>query len=108
MNKSTWVIYDRATSAILKIRNRNGRTTEWYLGESAAKAALTRYSKQSGVLPTDPSYPLYQYGLAESEYYHKTIERTVTRKNFMTGEEFEESINTPYYCSPSSETYWSN
>lgn len=27
--------------------------------------------------------------------------------NLMTGQEVEESINTPYYCSVSSETYWS-
>jgi hypothetical protein len=24
----------------------------------------------------------------------------------MTGEEFQESANRPYHCSPSSETYW--
>jgi hypothetical protein len=25
----------------------------------------------------------------------------------MNGKKFMESVNTPYYCSPSSETYWS-
>ena len=34
--------------------------------------------------------------------------RLVTRKNFMTGKEFQERADTPYYCSPSSETYWSS
>ena len=34
-------------------------------------------------------------------------ETYVTRKNMMTGEEFKERYDTPYYCSPSSETYWS-
>jgi hypothetical protein len=31
----------------------------------------------------------------------------VTRKNMMNGAEFQERYDTPYYCSPSSETYWS-
>jgi len=32
----------------------------------------------------------------------------VTRKNLMSGKEFLEHYDTPYTCSPSSETYWSN
>jgi hypothetical protein len=35
------------------------------------------------------------------------IEKTVTKRNLMSGEEFQERANTPHYCSPSSETYWS-
>ena len=35
---------------------------------------------------------------------HKTY---VTRKNMMTGREYQERFDTPYSCSPSSETYWS-
>lgn len=31
----------------------------------------------------------------------------VEKTNMMTGEKFLESENTPYYCSPASETYWS-
>ncbi len=31
----------------------------------------------------------------------------VKRKNLMSGNEFVERYDTPYYCSPSSETYWS-
>lgn len=30
----------------------------------------------------------------------------VERTNIMTGEKFMESANRPYFCSPSSETYW--
>jgi hypothetical protein len=33
-------------------------------------------------------------------------DRMVTRKNALTGAEFQERADTPYYCSPSSETYW--
>jgi hypothetical protein len=34
-------------------------------------------------------------------------ETYVTRKNMMGGKEFQERYDTPYYCSPSSESYWS-
>lgn len=37
-------------------------------------------------------------------YIHETY---VTRKNIMSGEEFRERYNTPSYCSPSSESYFS-
>ena len=44
--------------------------------------------------------------LARNERYeiHKTY---VTKRNMMNGAEFQERYDTPYYCSPSSETYWS-
>jgi hypothetical protein len=34
-------------------------------------------------------------------------ETYVVRKNLISGQEFEERYDTPYFCSPSSETYWS-
>jgi hypothetical protein len=37
----------------------------------------------------------------------KLFETYVTRKNLVGGKEFQERYDTPYYCSPSSETYWS-
>jgi hypothetical protein len=44
--------------------------------------------------------------LQKGERYiiHETY---VTRKNLLSGAEFRERYDTPYYCSPSSETYWS-
>ena len=40
-------------------------------------------------------------------YVVKVFETYVTRTNMMSGQEFQERYDTPYYCSPSSETYWS-
>jgi len=34
-------------------------------------------------------------------------ETYVTRTNRISGQEFQERYDTPYSCSPSSETYWS-
>jgi hypothetical protein len=35
---------------------------------------------------------------------HETF---VTKTNLMGGKEFTERYDTPYYCSPASESYWS-
>lgn len=44
----------------------------------------------------------------ESEGYTFNIHETfVTRRNIMTGKDFTERYDTPGYCSPSSESYWS-
>lgn len=44
--------------------------------------------------------------LGKNERYeiHETY---VTKTNMMSGLPFQERYDTPYYCSPSSETYWS-
>ena len=40
-------------------------------------------------------------------YKFKIKKTYVKRKNIMSGQMFYERYDTPYYCSPSSETYWS-
>ena len=40
-------------------------------------------------------------------YVREIHETYVTRKNLMGGKEFRERYDTPYFCSPSSEAYWS-
>ena len=40
-------------------------------------------------------------------YVVEVFETFVTRKNLVGGKEFQERYDTPYYCSPSSESYWS-
>ena len=37
-------------------------------------------------------------------FIHETY---VTKRNLMTGVEYQERYDTPYACSPSSEAYWS-
>lgn len=44
---------------------------------------------------------------ASQGYRYEIHETYVTRKNAMNGQEFKERYDTPYYCSPRSETYWS-
>lgn len=45
--------------------------------------------------------------LGKAYIERKASETTVTRTNLMSKEKFEQRIDTPYYCCPSSETYWS-
>lgn len=41
-------------------------------------------------------------------YIRMIHETYVTKINLMTGKEYKERYDTPYYCSASSESYWSN
>ena len=44
---------------------------------------------------------------AEKGYRFEIFDTYVTKTSLMGGKEFVERYDTPYYCSPSSETYWS-
>lgn len=44
---------------------------------------------------------------ASQGFRYEIHETYVTRKNLMSGKEFTERYDTPYFCSPSSESYWS-
>ncbi len=68
-----------------------------YRSLAAAKATRTRLCEKQGWAQDELS-------VVDTESYQP---RMVTRKNLMTGLEFQEDVNTPYFCSPASETYWS-
>ncbi len=44
---------------------------------------------------------------ASQGYRYEIHETYVTRTNLMGGAEYQERYDTPRYCSPSSEAYWS-
>ena len=43
----------------------------------------------------------------EDGYFAQVFETYVVKKNLLSGQEFAERYDTPYFCSPSSESYWS-
>jgi len=49
-------------------------------------------------------FPTYK---AKEGYKFNIVETLVTKRNALSGKEFQERYDTPYYCSPSSESYWS-
>lgn len=96
-----YVIYINKTSAIVG-QNKTYKT----LG--AAKAAISRMQNKIPVADAGTERdPAIMYSIAEVGEYYKNIERTVERVNLMTGKTYRESVNTPSYCSPASESYWS-
>lgn len=101
-----YVVYNTESTRI-EVEKRWGK--EVYATEAAAKAARTRMirkgRKVNGAMVTFKPEDL---AVAELTTYRTLIEKMVKRVNLMSGKEFWESVNTPYYCSPSSETYWSN
>ena len=111
----SYVIYEKSSTLIMgkvymgEMRPDHRKT---YKTMAAAKAALSRASKQWWDLlgrygdPTEND-PQYRMGIAEAEYFHKSIEKSRTRTNIMNNQQFSEKVNTPGYLSPASESYWS-
>jgi hypothetical protein len=89
-----YVVYNVQSTRIVGSRN-----FHHWKSAGAAKAHLTRMGKQG--------YNVTEYAVAETTHYYANIEKTVTRVNLLSGQEFQESVNTPSYCSPASEAYWS-
>ena len=106
-------IYERTSTYIMgKMDQRTGEVRpdhrKAYKTMPAAQAALTRMSKRYRAdLLESVNDPVYRYGIAEANYFHKTIEKSRTVKNMMNGAPIVESVNTPGYMSPRSEAYWS-
>ena len=92
-----YVVYNVGTTQTVN-EKRFGRET--YKTEAAAKAARTRMIKRSKHLANT-------LAISDVAFYTKHVAKTVTRTNLMTGKTYQESVNTPMCCSPSSETYWS-
>jgi hypothetical protein len=90
----SYVVYNLSSTKIVGSRN-----IKHWKSEAAAKAHLTRMGKMG--------YDVTQYAVAETNFYYANLEKTVTKVNLMSGQEYQERANTPYYCSPSSESYWS-
>lgn len=93
-----YFVYDKATTRIV------GKSSG-YKTHSAAVAAITKMGK--GMIMTE-THPVFTLGIAEESYFYRNIEKKVRRVNLATKEEFYEPVNTPSYCSPASESYWSS
>jgi uncharacterized protein (AIM24 family) len=84
-----YVIYNITTTAI-----RKGKA---YKTMAAAKAAMTREQLDQT-----------KWRIAEEVMFAEFVSKKVVRVNMMTGQEYEEDVNTPLCCSSASETYWSS
>lgn len=92
-----YVVYDLESTRIVTPKP-YGKTH--YKTLTAAKAAKTRMLKMKKFVGVD-------LAVLDIEVYRTCVEKMVERVNLMSGKTYWESINTPNYCSPSSEAYWS-
>ena len=86
-----FVIYNKGTTVVV-----GGSETE-----RGAKMRLTRMVN-TGVI-TERN----EHAIVEFDVFYNTIEKFVERTNLMSRKKYMERINTPGYCSPSCESYWS-
>ena len=109
-------IYEKTSTYIMGKMNKHTGVVrpdhrQSYKTMPAAKAALTRMSKRYRAdLLESVNDPLYRYGVAEAEYFHKSIEKSRTVYSIMDHQKekpITERVNMPSHCSPSSESFWS-
>ncbi len=93
----TYVVYEVEST---RIATPKPYGKEYYATEGAAKAAKTRMEKGK-------RWAGKELAVAELTLYRTLIEKMVERTNLMSGKKYMESVNTPNYCSPASEAYWS-
>lgn len=87
-------IVARGTGLIVTDGPNRGRAYKTF---GSARATRTRLCRKSG-------YSVSDLSIIDTKYYKPQM---VVRTNLMTGQEFEEDVNTPNCCSPGSETFWS-
>ena len=71
-----------------------------YYHEKPAHALVAKLETMSWVKPGD-------FAVATVSHYQDFVVHMVERVNLMTGKKYMEPSNTPNYCSPASEAYWS-
>jgi len=85
-------------------------TLEIYKTDARTKSGERFLSKMDlDVKSPKTAVELHYKSVYPAPKYRVEIHETfVTRKSMMGGAEFQERYDTPYYCSPSSETFWSS
>jgi hypothetical protein len=122
-----YVIYNKKTGEVLRAPSGGvGCFKTNYKSESAAKAALTRIDKKDklgkkvDLVPAETKYGMKFDERVETPYVKADFKvadvdtfreefpiKMVEKTNMMSGKKYMEAENTPNYCSPASEAYWS-
>jgi len=96
----SYVVYNKFTTRYLTKHPKVRTKKETFATYAAAQAAITREHNKGVIDRID-------FLIAEYSVFHKSIEKTETVNNLMSGKPVVQSVNTPLGCDPSSETYWS-
>jgi len=82
-------------------------TLEIYKTDKRTKEGKRLVAKQDFAPVTKDYISCVAEGKRKLGLIVEVFETFVTRKNLMGGKSFQERYDTPYFCSPSSESYWS-
>ena len=82
-------------------------TLEIYKKDRRTKEGRRLYAKQDFAPSTKDYIEVVAEQKRQLGFIVEVFETYVTKKNLIGGREFQERYDTPYYCSPSSESYWS-
>lgn len=93
----SYVIYHKETT----IQFCTSARKDTWASKGAATRALNAAEREGKIVDKE------KYAIAEIMDFRRNIEKTRRVKNLMSGEWYEESVNTPAYCSPAHESYWS-
>jgi len=97
------------SSRLFETRSGAKRSLNTYIKKLSAKKAeyVERYGVDGFDNQTGRELDEMKKGIVIDEKTFKEKEPLAIRKCFMSGETFVEPLNTPFYASRSSETYWS-
>ncbi len=82
-------------------------TLEIYKSDRRVKGGYRLIEKKDFAPVTKDFIDTVAEKFMQDGYMVKVFETYVTKTNLMGGAKFTERYDTPYYCSPSSESYWS-
>ena len=81
-------------------------TLEFYKTDKRTKEGVRLVEKRDFAPVTKDYINSVVKQWTEFGFIVKVFETYVTHKNLVTGKEFQERYDTPYFCLPSSESYW--
>ena len=82
-------------------------TLEIYKQDKRTKEGRRLYAKQDFAPSTKDYISTVVEAKRKLGFIVEVFETFVVRKNLMTGTTFKERYDTPYFCSPSRESFWS-
>ena len=82
-------------------------TLEIYKQDKRTKEGRRLYAKQDFAPSTKDYISTVADAKRQLGFIVEVFETFVVRKNLMTGTTFQERYDTPYFCSPSRESFWS-
>lgn len=82
-------------------------TLEIYKADKRTKEGRRLYAKQDYAPSTKDFIESVARSKRKLGFIVEVFETFVVQKNLMTGTTFKERYDTPYFCSPSRESFWS-